>query len=119
MYTILWLSRHIPQEAQIIELQNKFGKIDVVEKSLVFSNNPNDGAEQIIELMQNIGADDIVGVMPIAHVAALTKRGVHPIRAIMDRKPTGAILPNGEKEYQFEFIKFERITGVQITSESL
>lgn len=117
---ILWLSRHIPQEKQVEALKEKFGNdIKIVQKSISLNNNPYLGANEVEELLQEIGAIEMVGVLPIAHVAQLTKRNIKPIRAIMTRTPTGKMLDNGEIEYEFVFEKFERILKVEIVSEDL
>lgn len=117
---ILWLSRHKPQDAQVAALMAKFGDdIEIIERSMTLDNDPRAGADQIETLLDTIGADDMVGVLPIAHMAELTRRGIQPIRAVMAREPTGAVLPNGEIEYRFTFECFVRVLKVIVQTEPL
>ncbi len=116
---ILWLSRHVPQSAQIAELEQAFGHVEIVQQSVTLDNNPRKGAAQVLDMMRQAETPELVGVMPVAHLAALTRQGVKPIRAVMSRTPTGRTLDNGEVEYKFEHQRFERITKVEIVSEPL
>lgn len=118
-YKILWLSRLIPQGAQIKELAEKFGEIEIVQKSISLDNNPFRAVDEVADLMRQNGADDIVGVLPVSHLAALTQLHIKPIRAIMERRPTGRTLDNGEIEYNFEHVSFERVIRVEVQTEAL
>ncbi len=116
---ILWLSRHVPQPAQTAELERVFGQVEIVQQSVTLDNNPRKGAAQVLDMMKLAETPELVGVMPVAHLAALTREGVQPIRAVMSRTPTGRTLDNGEIEYKFKHQRFERITKVEIVTEPL
>ena len=116
---ILWLSRHVPQEAQVAALRERFGDIEIVRRAITLHNNPRAGADEVERLLAEVGAIEMVGVLPIPHLAEVTQRGIHPIRAIMTRTPTGSVLPNGEIEYNFDFERFERVIKIEVVTEKL
>jgi len=134
---ILWISRHVPQPPQVAALQNKFGDVtiliptddpaapvwtewDGVQQIVGFTlPNPREVPDTIRVLLNETGADEIVGVMPVPHLAALTRVGIQPLRAVMERVPTGRTLDNGEVEYRFDFDHFERIVKVEVVTERL
>lgn len=118
-YKILWLSRHLLQASQAAELEAVFGPSEIVRQAVTLDNDARKGAAQIEALMELHEADDLVGVMPVAHLAALTRIGIRPIRAVMSRTPTGQTLENGEVEYRFDHERFERIVEVTVETESL
>ncbi len=119
MVKILWLSRHTPQPAQVAALEERFGDVEIIQRSVTLDNNPRIGADEVERMLAEIDADEMMSVLPIAHVAELTRRGIQPIRAAMIRMPTGNTLPNGEIEYRFDFARFEREVKVEILSEPL
>jgi len=102
------LSRHEPQEEQIRELEGIFGEIEIVQVSKTVS-----GATEVLELMREHGADEIVTVLPLGLVAELTEKGVHPIRAIMNREV------NDKGEAIFKHDHFERVMRVSFLSHPL
>ncbi|MEM3554638.1 MAG: hypothetical protein QXU79_02330 [Candidatus Micrarchaeaceae archaeon] len=116
---ILWISRHVPQPAQISELERAFGEIEIIQRDITLDDNPENGANQVAALIQETGATEVVGVMPVSHLAALCRRGIRPLRAVMERRPTSRVLENGEKEYIFEHQRFERVLEVSVRVEPL
>jgi hypothetical protein len=104
---------------QLLALEARLGPVTIVQRDVALDNNPERGAEEVATLISEVGADEMVGVMPVAHLAALTRKGIFPVRAVMTRTPTGKILPNGEKEYEFGFDHFERILRVEVIVEVL
>ena len=131
---ILWISRHVPQPAQIAALKEKFGQVEILlptgdpaspdwsEKGQIAGwtlPNERQVAQAVQAALDATGASEVVGVMPVPHLAALTRAGIRPLRAVMERVPTGAVLDNGEIEYEFNFVKFERIIEVLVRTEDL
>jgi len=102
------LSRHEPQEEQIRELEGVFGEIEIVQVSKTVS-----GAMEVLELMQEHRADEVVAVLPLGLVAELTEKGVHPIRAVMNREL------NDKGEAIFKHNHFERVMRVSFISHPL
>lgn len=113
MKHILWLSRHSPEEIQKKQLQDKFGEIDYCEKSVSINN-----ADDVIKLMKDCNADDVVAVLPIGIMADLTKKKIKPIRANMERIIKGKD-EKGQDIVEFKHIKFERVNKVNIEIEDL
>ena len=141
MLKALWISRHIPQIEQVEVLTCRLGidtvlvptgnpdnptwvpwapddeNIQVVGYSA--NNNPYVAAQDIKALMDETGASEFIGVLPIGHLGALTKLGICPLRADMTRIPTGEVTSTGEVEYRFEFERFQRIVKVEIVTEDI
>lgn len=102
------MSRHEPQEEQVRELEGVFGGVEIVQVSKTVS-----GAVEVLSLMQEHRADELVAVLPIGLMAELTERGVHPIRAVMSREV------NDEGEAIFKHNHFERLMRVSFLSHPL
>lgn len=119
MVRILWLSRHKPQEEQIRMLQEKFGSIMIIHRDATLDSDPQKAARQLRDMMEEEGANEVVCVLPITHLAEIVKLGIKPIRAIMRRVPTGRILDNGERECQFLPEGFERVEEVKVVTKPL
>ena len=131
---ILWISRHIPQPAQVAALKEKFGQVEILlptgdpaspdwsEKGQIAGwtlPEPHQVAQAVQAAMDATDASEVVSVMPTHHLAALTRAGIYPLRAVMERVPTGRVLENGEIEYEFNFVKFERVLEVIVRTEDL
>ena len=138
MLKALWISRHIPQIEQVEVLTCRLGidtvlvptgnpdnptwmpwSEDVQIVGYSANNNPYVAANDIKALMEKTGAVELVGVLPIGHLGALTKLGICPLRADMTRIPTGEVTSGGEVEYRFEFERFQRIVKVEIVTEDI
>jgi len=117
MTKILWISRHLPQPEQVAALENHYGPVEVVQRAVALDNDPAKGAAEVAALMAATGATALVGVMPVPHLAELTRRGIKPLRAVMNRVPTGLTTSTGEVEYRFDFVAFERVTRVTVETE--
>jgi len=107
MRKILWLSRHAPQSAQINELEDVFGEVEIIQVAAIVNN-----ADDVISLMRKYKVDDIVAVLPLTIIAAITYRGIHPIRAVMKKSNEGS-------ETTFIHDHFDRIEHVTVTSHPL
>ncbi len=109
MRKILWVSRHTATPEQIEELESIFGKVVLIKISQTFQN----GGE-IKEIMEKEGAAEVVAVLPMQILGELTRIGIQPIRAVMEREtpPDG-----GEPLYTFKY--FERVQKVEIVTEPL
>ena len=90
------------------ELERIFGKVEIVQVSKTVS-----GAAEVLELMREHEADDLVAVLPIELIGELTEKGVHPIRAVMKRE----LNDKGEVIFKHEY--FERVMQVGIISHPL
>jgi hypothetical protein len=66
MKTLLWISRHEPNKAQIDEIINRIGSIEVIKCN--FSDK-----EQIKQQIISIKPDCIVGIIPLTWVSYLLK----------------------------------------------
>ncbi len=119
MTRILWLNRHRPKQEQVKALKDYFGDVEVVERVIGFDTDPSVGIDQIQEVMRETNADEIVAVVPITHVAELTRRGIYPLRAIMKREPLQERNHLGEIEFEYIFEGFERILEASIQTKYL
>lgn len=108
MVRILWLSRHNPKDEQVKELTEKFGGVEIIQKSVTVSS-----ANEIKELMEEVQAQEMVVVLPTNLLAELTNLGFQPIRAVMNR----IVHENGEVE--FTHSHFERVERVEIITKPL
>ncbi len=105
---ILWVSRHPPKDEQKIELEEVFGHVHFIQ----ISKTIKDGWE-VTDLKEKYETEEVVAVLPIQIMAQLTRMGIEPIRAIMDRN----VKENGDVEFVHE--RFERIEKVEIITSSL
>lgn len=114
MTRIAWLSRHQPLPAQIEALKSVFGTVEVVQESNTWTD-----ADAIMKCIQ--GFDEVVIVAPLSLIDQLIRRGVKPIRAVMQLQPAGTpVDPRTdvvEKDRHYRFVKFERI--VRLTVETV
>lgn len=109
---ILWLSRHEATEVQVAQLKEKFGEVEIIQKNVTITG----GAQQVVDLFQEVGADEMVVVLPPHILADLTspRWGVpKPIRAVMNRE----VLENGEAI--FTHSHFERVEKIEIVTSPL
>ena len=107
---ILWLSRHAPQEEQYRALEQAFAPEPI---RLIEVNKTVQSADEVINTMSDNGADELVAVLPINLIADLTHKGVHPIRAVMNRE----LKDDGQVEFTFDH--FERVDKVEIVTSPI
>ena len=105
---ILWLSRHGATLEQKNELEQSFGEVEIIQVSTTVKS-----ANEIKNLMEEHDAKEVVTVLPLDLLAELTRMGIHPIRAVMERK----IEEGGEVTFSHKF--FEKITRVEVDSHPL
>lgn len=108
MTKILWLSRHAPTHEQLQELQQVFGPVDVIQESVTISR-----AEEVQDLMVQHGTSELVAVLPVHLLAELTRLGIRPIRAVMERQ----LHDDGSVNFVHRF--FERVERVEIVTSPL
>ncbi|MEM3943755.1 MAG: hypothetical protein QXJ59_06695 [Thermofilaceae archaeon] len=130
---ILWVSRHPPLPAQILELKRKFGDVEVVH----FSGRVPD-ADFVVHLAEEVGAQIVVPVLPLSIIAAIlnSSKNLVILYAQMREVHKG---PRGECERAarekpdrrvvveyaggvcrvFEFVRFERVKAVKLETEPL
>lgn len=114
MTRILWVSRHMPLPSQIAELKRLYGE----NTEIVPDPNPFDNAEEIAERAK--GYDDVVVVAPLSVIALLvTKYGVEPLWAEMQRVSDPAQAEVSLNGRHFRFKRFRRIVAVTITYEDV
>ena len=90
---ILWVSRHIPSQEQIDELDKLGFSEIVVHKQRV------DTAEKVVSLMRKKKADDVMVVCPWDMLKDLLTLGIKPIKSVMKNKA--------------RFVRFERIVEIK------
>lgn len=100
---ILWLSRHSPEDDQIAELKEIFGKIEIIQKS----ETVND-AYEVRGIMEKARAKEIVAVLPLSILAGLLRIGIQPIRAVMKRE----VISDEEVNFHHDF--FERVIKIEV-----
>lgn len=130
---VLWVSRHRPLPAQIAQLREKLGEIEIIQIEHVPT------AEYVVEYAQRVGAKVIVPVLPLSFIARLVeearKAGYIVLFAKMNAIATTRdfdeakrlVLEAPEKRtittYSdgtlrvFEFERFERIVRVEVVTE--
>lgn len=116
---ILWLNRHNPKAEQIEALGTIFGEVTVVQRIERLDPDSIVGVQQIISIIKMERADEIVCSVPIQHLQGLVDNKIFPLRAIMVRTPSNRFDGNGEREYDFDFLRFERVLKAQYEAESL
>ena len=104
---------------QIEELRKIFGDIDVAQRIERIDPAVEIGVPQILQFMKEEKAVELVCSIPIQHLQELIKSGVRPIRAIMARSPSNRLDGNNEREFDFEFLYFERVSEVKYKAEKL
>ena len=65
---VLWVSRHPPIKAQLVELENKLACVNVFQLSGTIPN-----AEFVMEKAKSINAWAIVAVLPLSFIARLSE----------------------------------------------
>jgi len=65
---ILWVSRHRPLPAQILDLERRFGPIEI---AMVKGTIPT--AEFVAEVAVKLGASVVVAVLPLSFISELAK----------------------------------------------
>lgn len=108
MTRVLWISRHAPTQPQISELQEAFGPVDVIQESVTIGK-----ATEVKDLMAQHGATEVVAVLPVNLLAELTRLGIKPIRAVMERQL------HADGSVDFVHLRFERVERVEIVTSPL
>lgn len=108
MKKILWLSRHEPQNEQIAELLQVFGEVEIVQ----VAKNIQSGND-VLQLMQDTGADEVVAVLPIPLLQEVLRLGVRPLKAVMKRTL------HEDRPATFEHDHFERIERIEVVTTPL
>ena len=113
---VLWLSRHAPTREQCLDLEATLGPVEIIQHTESVRD-----AEEVIFLMAENQCDEVVAVLPLNILADLTKRGIKPIRAVMERKVIRKGLSDGEEtlEAEFHFQHFERVLEITVKTERL
>ncbi len=97
---VLWVSRHPCTNAQISELADSLGyTVHIKQVSMTIRD-----AQQIMDLMRDMNAAEVVVNLPLHMVMELCHRGVEPIRSVVR-----------EKRHDH----FERVTDVIVKSQPL
>lgn len=108
MTRILWVSRHAPTQPQVDELQQVFGPVDIVQESITIGK-----ASEVKDLMERHNAAEVVAVLPVHLLAELTRLGIRPIRAVMERQL------HNDGSVDFIHQRFERVERVEIVTSPL
>lgn len=105
---ILWLSKYpmtIKQEEELIEA---FGEIQVFQVTKMLRNG-----KELVEMMLEYNADEVVTALPLRIVDQACRMGVHPIRPIITQSLDCHNRP------VFEHDRFERVDRIDIISHPL
>ena len=95
---VLWVSRHSIKQKQREELQQLFGRVEIVKRNTTISN-----AEQIKRMMNDLECDEVVPIIPAPIQQRLVNDlGVQCINAVMSKTSR-----NGS--YKFRHNGFERV----------
>jgi len=111
---ILWLSRHNPLPAQVLELQRLFGDVNIT-----IDDKPLASAEDVVQRME--GYDEVVIVAPLSIISKVIEYGVKPLFADMQRIDK---VEDKDRDTEvggrcYRFIGFKRIVGMKIELEKL
>jgi hypothetical protein len=98
---ILWLSRHMPQDAQRKELKAAFGKVELVIRPYTVA-----GGRDVESLMRAHRCDEVVAVLPVHVLADVVAHGIEPLYAVINRR-------TGKHE------RFYRIRGLRLEMEAI
>ena len=104
---VLWLVGHKPYAEQVRELQTIFNAEVVVD-----TRHLNSVAE-IVEKMKNVGADEVVVLLPDSWLCDLLKLGIQPVRPKMRR------LFTRNRKPVFQHIGFVRVRRFELEVEKL
>jgi len=133
---VLWVSRHMPLPAQIVELERKLGSIIVYQ---VKGTIPS--AEVVVEVAKKLNASVVVPVLPLSMIARLaelsrqngftvliakmnniatTKSVEEAVRLVQEapEKRTLATYADGTVRV-FEFERFEKLIEIKLVTEPL
>ena len=133
---VLWVSRHMPLPAQILELERKFNSVIVYQMKGTIPS-----AEVVVEAAKKLGASIIVPVLPLSMIARLaelskqngftvviakmnsittTKSAEEAVRLVQEapERRTLATYADGTiRVYEFE--RFEKLVEVKLVTEPL
>jgi hypothetical protein len=104
---ILWISRHDIDPKQRIELINIYG-----EHKLIHARCNIKDLEDILDLVKQHDAQEIVAILPIKLYQELANKGFKIIKPIMKREKTALGI-------SFQFSHFEKIDKVEVVSRKL
>jgi len=110
---VYWLSRHAPLESQIAELRRLFGEDVVIEQD----PQPFDSVDDILNRFRQSGADELLVVAPLSVIAQLVQRGVKPLWAEMEQVTDPSLAETEAAGRYYRFVRFRRITGIEIKFE--
>lgn len=106
---ILWVSRHDPTSIQYRELNRIFG-----DYRIILHKRPVESAKEIVDLMSEHVASEVVVVLPIQLIEDLyTLFSIQPIRAHMHR------VSDDDGQVQFEHDYFYRVKKIEFVTEVL
>lgn len=113
MRKIVWFSRHSITKSQREALIKRFGQVTIIPYP-----NEFDDAKTVAREFKRLGGDDLLVVAPLSVINALLKEGIKPIYAEMEScSKEEAEVDMGNRF--FKFVKFVRITGIDILKEEL
>lgn len=108
---ILCITRHSMSREQIDELTRVFGVIEVKQISTVV-NTAND----VMKLVRKYDANEVVVVLPLTIIAALTARGIYPIVSVRKKHDEhGNDIPPSNHIHDY----FKVVERVEIVSHPL
>jgi hypothetical protein len=133
---VLWVSRHPPLQAQIVELEQKLGGVVIYQMSGVIPN-----AETVAETAKKLNASVIVPVLPLSMIARLAELSKQNKFTVLIAKMSNIATTRDPSEAQrlvaekpeartiatyadgvirvFEFERFEKLVEVKLVTEPL
>ena len=122
---ILWVSRNHPLDSQVNELKRLFGRDMILDQDV----NPFSSASDIVKRFKAGDYDEMVLIAPLSVCRVITEYGYRPLWSEMRQVPQdyphyevevegsqGRV--NGKKR-RYQFIKFKRLTSVEVNFSSL
>lgn len=114
MKKIVWLGQNAPIRVQVKELERIF--LDRFSEPIEVIHNKNTwlGAEQLVNYLDSVKADDFVAVLPLSIIERLCAAGKRPLYAQMEVVRSGQAHDLQYSGRCYRFLGFKRIEKVEM-----
>ena len=114
MRKIVWLGENRPLEVQIKELERIF--LDRFSEPIEVIHNKNTwrGAEELVNYLDSVKADDFVAVLPLSIIERLCAAGKRPLYAQMEVVRSSQAYDLNYSGRYYRFLGFKRIEKVEM-----
>jgi hypothetical protein len=110
---IVWISRHVPTNSQLVELERLFPGCHLHIDARSFSN-----AQEIMGRFREVRGDEMVVVAPWTVMRELIRLGAHPLYAEMKEVPCDSseveVRIPSKRRRCYKFIRFLWCEGVKL-----